>query len=69
MCIVCSGVVGCIYTFTPPTPPKTISLVQSDHDLTVLYRVKFVSDLYSVREDEKAMVQLCIEDPMVKQCG
>ena len=36
---------------------------------SVLYRVKFVSDLYSVRNGEKAMVQLCIEDPMVKQCG
>ena len=26
-----SGVVGCIYMFTPPTPHKTIPPVKSDH--------------------------------------
>ena len=35
---------------------------------SVLYHVRFVNDLYSVQEGEKAVVQLCIEDPMVKQC-
>ena len=30
--------------------------------------MRFVNDLYSVQEGEQAMVQLCIEDPVLRQC-